>query len=403
MPSSKTLFLHLPEFRWDWLMDEAKEKYFSNLVWLIDHGCSKQFAPVGTQSIVASVLTTGRCPAETGLTSYWSEREDGIGMRRTERSDVSAPLLWELVGQAGYTVAALNFVGTHHMIESIGSVFSDRFAEFRPDDSSHWPVPVGSVSPENLAETFSQYRWHPAVVNRDELLGMVDQGATRQNDNVSDAIVNSMCKHATYHNLVTHYCQDESIDFIAARYSLLEDFRHTLGGQAKDAVQKSLCSQISFHLSWFLDQCVGRIRATMSDTDKLVITGGKESPFVILCGAGVEQDKLLQADVDIFDVVPTILASFSLSAPGLRGRSFVPDWSIDNQSMIKSDSVTNREDWKLHNSFSLSKPITPSQSEVDEVTDQRKASDIALLDYAEKTKNEPLKEMLLSRLRNYFL
>ncbi len=374
-------------------MDSNTEGYFSNLVWLIDNGCSGDFKKVGSEVILEGLVTTGVCPSISQLVSKWSIREDKLGICSTARSNIKAEFLWDYATKSGKESLALNFTGTHHSYANKGLIISDRFAEINNHELHDWPVPIGSINQYEKVSEFLDYRWHPSLFDHDQLLSLLGSSVHTYSEEYKKWILKLICRHSTFHNFaVMGTSNDTKYDFIAARYSLLSDFKgegfqYNFGQEHKQSYDG-----VQFKLAWLLDQCVGRIRAEVSPDDRLFIVGGGDNPFLIAYGKDISSDCMLPEGATVFDIASTILDDTSINQSFDTCKPLFPSSGDITTGIIEQAFEEEKLDIKSPKieSFTDNFVPEPTNGQKNEIQDYEKIRYLSLQDYAYRSQQASL-------------
>ena len=405
MTSPRIVHIHISSFNWDWLMKEENEKYFSNSIKEIDSGSSKSFNHIGSELILEGIFSTGQCPTQSGITSYYVPRKDKLGVKPLDRSDVNTDFTWELLELSGYKAATLNFNGTHNTLDSTTLSISERFASVPSTNEMDWPVALGSVNCHNTIEKYRDFRWHPNIVNHKELLSMFGENAPYVDNRLKTLILNQMCEQSTIQNIALDLLDNDYHDFIAIRFGILESIRlaiHNFKIQGV-AIDSAIAEKIRFNIGWFVDQCIGRVQASLGPSDSLVLTGGGDKPFVIMRGSMINEDELFSPSMTVFDVVPSILAIAGQESKVLSGISQICA-SQKLEQIQCYDSLQHENVCPTicvdHAAFDLAE-ATPSAACIKELEEVLFAKNLSLYHYAIQTNNEQLARQMHYRLLPY--
>jgi predicted AlkP superfamily phosphohydrolase/phosphomutase/Tfp pilus assembly protein PilF len=339
---------------------------------LIDHGVTGRMATLHSAlaPLAWNSVATGRSPEEHGVLGYFEPDEDGRGVRSFRSTRRRTRAIWEILSERKFETHVIGWPASHPAQRINGLTISEIFDEPVDAPDVRWPVPAGSVEPDNQGDMLGELRMHPGEVTRQDLKPFVPDIETID-PRVEPAVLRlaqPIALAASRHAVATYLLQNEPWNFCALYQPALERISREFlqfypprlaGIPEADFVryQNVVRQAYQFH-----DAMLGRLLEVAGEDATVLVcsTCGFQPGFLrapvtfhektssgaqhrsagwfAFRGPRLRKDELLFG-ARLYDIAPTILALFGVPiGKDLRGRvweeafcdrlaiSFVPSW-----------------------------------------------------------------------------
>ncbi|MEM9882271.1 MAG: alkaline phosphatase family protein, partial [Planctomycetota bacterium] len=182
-------------------------------------------------------VATGKRPAKHGVHGFCEVLPDGTGIRPVQSGSRTCKALWNIASQAGLKSNVVGWYASHPAEPIDGVVVSNQFQAPAGPPDQPWPVPPGSVHPEDIAGELAELRVHPMEIERGTLAAFLPE--LRPGGVPDDSELLNPVKHrklgslmeliahtSTIHTSATWLMQHTEWDFMAVYYEGIDRFAH---------------------------------------------------------------------------------------------------------------------------------------------------------------------------------
>jgi predicted AlkP superfamily phosphohydrolase/phosphomutase/tetratricopeptide (TPR) repeat protein len=173
-------------------------------------------------------IATGKRAYKHGIHGFTEPDPQTGGIRPVSSTSRKVKALWNILTQRGHRTHVLGWFAGHPAEPINGISVSDLYPHAVAPLDKDWPLPPGSVHPENMRNTFAKLRMHPAEVSEAAILPWIPRA--REIDQEKDKGLNSFAKvlaeNCSIHNAATWILQNEPWDFMAVYYNGIDHFCH---------------------------------------------------------------------------------------------------------------------------------------------------------------------------------
>ncbi len=216
----------------DWKMaDSLLEKgQMPNLERLISAGVMGNVASLtpALSPILWTSIATGKHADKHQILGFAEPDGTSGKIRPVTSTSRKCKALWNILSQRGLKAGVVNWFASHPAEKINGFVVTDRFAQAVGPPDKPWPVPAGSVHPQEVLEPLSELRVHPADTAPAQVLPFIPQLA--ELDHARDANLHQLrvllAQCGTTHAAATWLMQNRPWDFLGVYYDTIDRFAH---------------------------------------------------------------------------------------------------------------------------------------------------------------------------------
>src|ERR1700728_2140491 len=318
-----------------------------------------------------SSIATGKRPDKHGILGFMEPDPQTGGVRPTTSTSRKVKAIWNILTQRGYKTHVLGWFAGHPAEPINGISVSDLFPYAVGPLDKAWPLPPGTVHPENVRERFAKFRMHPEEMSVAAILPWIPRAAEvdQEKDKGLQTFAKILAENCSIHNAATSILRNEAWDFLAVYYNGIDHFCHgfmhfhppRMAGspEEKFEIYKDVVNNAyRFHdmmLQALLDLAGPDATVLLvSDhgfhSDHLRPRGIPDEPagpavqhrqFGIICmrGAQIRRDERIYG-ATLLDVTPTILTLFGLPVgDDMDGRVLV-------QAFEEPPEITHISSWE---------------------------------------------------------
>ena len=173
-------------------------------------------------------IATGKRPYKHGIHGFTEIAEDGESVRPVRVSQRKCKAIWNILNDYGYKTNVIGWWPSHPAEHVDGCSVSNFFAIPPRKDALDWPVPPGSVYPQEFTERLGELRLHPAELTPEIMANFFPEATNLLSDN--DPVLRSAMRilaHATsVHAAATEVMETTEWDFMAVYFDALDHFSH---------------------------------------------------------------------------------------------------------------------------------------------------------------------------------
>jgi predicted AlkP superfamily phosphohydrolase/phosphomutase/Flp pilus assembly protein TadD len=173
-------------------------------------------------------IATGKRADKHGIHGFMEPDPQNGGVRPVTSTSRKVKAIWNILTQRGYKTHVLGWFAGHPAEPINGISVSDLYPYASAPLGEEWPMPPGTVHPENMRDVFARLRMHPGEVREEAILPWIPRAAEIDQD--KDKGLNSFAKilseNCSIHNAATYILQNEPWDFLAVYYNGIDHFCH---------------------------------------------------------------------------------------------------------------------------------------------------------------------------------
>jgi tetratricopeptide (TPR) repeat protein len=175
-----------------------------------------------------TTVATGKRADKHGVHGFLEPRPDGQGIRPVSSTSIRVATLWKILAAHGRQSAVVGWYGTHPADRVGGTVVSDLVARAHGRDFESWPLPPGSVAPDELRELAADLRVHPGEVDADQLLYFVPRALEidQRTDRRLRTLARLIAQCATTHAAGTYLAERGDWDLLGVYYETIDRMCH---------------------------------------------------------------------------------------------------------------------------------------------------------------------------------
>ena len=173
-------------------------------------------------------IATGMRPDKHGIHGFMEPDTQNGGVRPVTSTSRKVKAIWNILTQRGYKTHVLGWFAGHPAEPINGISISDLYPYATAPLDKEWPMPPGTVHPENLRDTFAPLRMHPAEVTEAAILPWIPRAAEidQEKDKGLQSFAKILSENCSIHNAATWILQNEPWDFLAVYYNGIDHFCH---------------------------------------------------------------------------------------------------------------------------------------------------------------------------------
>jgi len=173
-------------------------------------------------------IATGKRAHKHGIHGFMEPDPQNGGIRPVSSTSRKVKAIWNILTQRGFKTHVLGWFAGHPAEPINGISVSDLFPYATAALDQPWPLPPGAVYPENLRDTFTQLRMHPAEVTEAAILPWIPRAAEidQEKDKGLTSFAKILAENCSIHNAATWILQNEPWDFLAVYYNGIDHFCH---------------------------------------------------------------------------------------------------------------------------------------------------------------------------------
>ena len=240
--------------------------------------------------ILWTSIATGKHADKHGILGFAEPDGDTGKIRPVTSTSRQCRAIWDILSERGLNAGVVNWFASHPAEKINGFVVTDRFASAVGPPDKPWPVPAGSVHPEELVEALSELRVHPAETTPAQVQPFIPKLADL--DHAKDANLHQLrillASCATTHAVVTWLMENREWDFLAVYYDAIDRFAHSFMEYHPPKMEH--VSNEDFEQ--YKDVMTGCYRFHDMMLGRLVELAGDETTVIILSDHGFHPDHL---------------------------------------------------------------------------------------------------------------
>ncbi len=173
-------------------------------------------------------IATGMRPDKHGIHGFMEPDTQNGGVRPVTSTSRKVKAIWNILTQRGYKTHVLGWFAGHPAEPINGISVSDLYPYATAPIDKEWPMPPGTVHPENLRDTFARLRMHPTEVSEAAILPWIPRAAEidQEKDKGLQSFAKILSENCSIHNAATWILQNEPWDFMAVYYNGIDHFCH---------------------------------------------------------------------------------------------------------------------------------------------------------------------------------
>lgn len=173
-------------------------------------------------------IATGMRADKHGIHGFMEPDPQNGGVRPVTSTSRKVKAIWNILTQRGYKSHVVGWFAGHPAEPISGISVSDLYPYATGPLDKEWPMPHGTVHPQDKCEIFANLRMHPAEVTEAAILpwiplaGKIDQ----DKDRGLQSFAKILSENCSIHNAATWILQNEPWDFLAVYYNGIDHFCH---------------------------------------------------------------------------------------------------------------------------------------------------------------------------------
>jgi tetratricopeptide (TPR) repeat protein len=251
--------------------------------------------------------------------------------------------IWNMLNQTGHKSGVVGWWPSHPVEAINGVMVSNHYHHAVGPPDQPWPLPPGSVHPENMAEILAELRFNPNELVPEEVLPFIPKAA--EIDQSKDRRLGSMMKILaeciSMNNAATWLLQNESWDFFAVYFDAIDHFSH--GFMKYHPPRREWIAERDFELYSgvvnagyeFHDMMLGTLLSLVDDDTTVVMCSDhgfhpdhlrprqiprepagpavehRDLGMFVMAGPGIKKDELIHG-ANLLDITPTLLVLYGL-------------------------------------------------------------------------------------------
>lgn len=288
-------------------------------------------------------MATGKRPYNHGVLGFSEPTPDGKKVRPVMSLSRSCKAIWNMLSEEDFKTHVVGWWPSHPAEKINGIMVSNFFQNHVGPIHEEWPMPKGTVYPNEMSDWFSQFRVHPQEINGKLLQQFIPK--IKDIDQKNDkrfTMVAKVTAHATSLNAAfTNIIRTQDWDFAALYLDAIDHYCH--GFMKYHPPQRPHISKSDFDLYNFVvtagyryhDMMLGNIMNLIDDHTTLMLVSDhgfqpdhlrprqipnepagpayEHSPYGVLVAKGpnIKKDHITYG-TSILDLTPTILHCLDL-------------------------------------------------------------------------------------------
>ncbi len=173
-------------------------------------------------------IATGKRPEKHGILGFAEVTPDGQAVRPAASTSRKCKALWNILTQQGMTSNVVGWYASHPAEPISGVMVSNQFEQARGSVGDDWPVPPGSVHPQEMADALAELRVHPGELDAGAILPFVPKlrDPRPSEDPLLAKLMELLAQTVSIHTVATKLLADEPADFTAVYYEGIDRFGH---------------------------------------------------------------------------------------------------------------------------------------------------------------------------------
>jgi predicted AlkP superfamily phosphohydrolase/phosphomutase/tetratricopeptide (TPR) repeat protein len=209
------------------LIDQGQMPALSRL---IEHGVMGNLTtlrPIITPMLWASIATGMRADKH-GIHGFMEPDPHTGGVRPVSSTSRRVKAIWNILSQRGFHTHVLGWYASHPAEPINGICISESYPLATAPLGKPWPLPVGSVHPASMRETFAELRVHPGELTQDDILPWIPRAAEidQKTDRRLDAFAKLLAENVSIHNAATWILANQPWDFMSVYFNGIDHFSH---------------------------------------------------------------------------------------------------------------------------------------------------------------------------------
>ncbi len=312
---------------------------------LIDRGVMGNIATLDPpfSPMLWTSIATGHTADKHGILGFVQPTLDGKGIRPVLGTSRKVKAIWNILNQQGLKTNVVGWWPSHPAEPVDGVMVSNFFHKAPGGFPDPWPVPPGSVYPEDLTATLAEFRVHAAELTAAHLQPFVPSVA--EIDPAVDRRANSVAKMiaeaATTHAVATWLMEHTEWDFMGVYLDTIDHFGHgfmkfhpprlpTIPVALYERYKGAVTACYRFH-----DMMLGRILELVDDDTTIILMSDhgfhsdhlrplqlpkepagpahEHRPYgiLVMAGPGIKKDERVYG-ASLLDITPTLLTLYGL-------------------------------------------------------------------------------------------
>ncbi|MCG8461847.1 MAG: alkaline phosphatase family protein, partial [Holophagales bacterium] len=286
-------------------------------------------------------IATGKWPFEHGIIGFSEPNPDGRGVRPVSGSSRRCESLWTIASRCGLDAHQVGWWPSHPAESIRGIAVSELFQKAPRPIYEEWPVPPGSVQPEELTAQMAALRVHPHELTAAHLLPFVPRAAELDQRRPEvrrrlEALRRTIAECATEQAVATWILEHQPWRLMAVYFDAIDHFCHGFMRfhpprmQGVDPELFDMYRQVVATAYRFHDMMLGRLAQLAGDDAVVVLVSDhgfhperqrprrlprepagparEHSPYgiILMHGPGIRSDELIHG-AGVLDVAPTVL------------------------------------------------------------------------------------------------
>jgi predicted AlkP superfamily phosphohydrolase/phosphomutase/tetratricopeptide (TPR) repeat protein len=345
LPKRKTLFVGWDAADWKVMTPLMEQGRMPNLSRLVERGVMGNLAtlqPVLSPMLWTSIAT-GKRPFKHGILGFTEPTPDGGAVQPVSQLSRTTKAIWNMLNQTGHKSGVVGWWPSHPVEAINGVMVSNHYHHAVGPPDQPWPLPPGSVHPENMAEILAELRFNPNELVPEEVLPFIPKAA--EIDQSKDRRLGSMMKILaeciSMNNAATWLLQNESWDFFAVYFDAIDHFSH--GFMKYHPPRREWIAERDFELYSgvvnagyeFHDMMLGTLLSLVDDDTTVVMCSDhgfhpdhlrprqiprepagpavehRDLGMFVMAGPGIKKDELIHG-ANVLDITPTLLVLYGL-------------------------------------------------------------------------------------------
>lgn len=378
--ASRILLLGWDAADWRFINPLLDAGLMPHLSKLVDGGTIANLATLNPclSPLLWTSIATGKTADKHGITGFVEPIPGGTGIRLSTSTSRTTKAIWNILSQNQLTSVVINWYASHPAEPIRGACIANRFFEGLPvNPHGEWPIVPGSVHPESLRETISQFRMHPAELSPNELVRFIPEIAriNLAKDSRPAKLAEIVARTVSTHSVATDLMERVPWDFLAVYYDAIDVAGHIFMPYhppqmpTVSADDFRLYCRVMRELYLFHDEMLGRLLELAGDDTTVMLLSDhgfhsdhlrpanfsdQESEEALaalwhrhygifaLRGPGILKDERIYG-ATLLDVAPTVLNLFGLPlGRDLDGRPLIQAYENPPQAIHSIPSWDQR-------------------------------------------------------------
>lgn len=196
---------------------------------LIERGVSGKITTL--QPVLSPILwnsiATGKHADKHGILGFVEPLPDQAGVRAVSSTSRKAKALWNILSQNGMRSGVVNWYASQPAEPVNGTIFTNRFVAFLPEEPGKTPAHPRSVHPADLRDWADDLRVHPTDLSPQQVLAFFPNRKPEDlQDPRLDTLIKLLAECATTHNLATHLAAQDNWELLAVYYDTIDHACH---------------------------------------------------------------------------------------------------------------------------------------------------------------------------------